>query len=241
MSNQHRFSLQALAAIVRELDDKLTDLNRAELAEHHEHLVWLATGASILADLAIEQANSTPTPKPTPANDDAPKATCRVGDLMRPDSLSHETPEHIKGVLLRQAAEKPVCEVVQFDCWTNGSLDLCEPDDDGDAVMCGRDHELLRSLSPHMPVRALIHPDCDQAEAARALRKIADDVESMESWQSREDAAALRRELQDAWEGEITLKEKGPTIRPAPDTWLARRLKQEAARSAAGASKEGAQ
>ena len=58
MSNQRCYSLQALAAIVRELDDKLTDLNRSQLAEHHEHLVWLATGASLLADLATEQAEA---------------------------------------------------------------------------------------------------------------------------------------------------------------------------------------
>lgn len=78
MSNQRCYSLQALAAIVRELDDKLTDLNRSQLAEHHEHLVWLATGASLLADLAIEQAEANdlidgppPAPEPVPRNPSA--------------------------------------------------------------------------------------------------------------------------------------------------------------------------
>lgn len=55
--NQRRYLPQALGAIVRELDDKLTDLSCSELAEHHDHLTWLTTGAVILADLLIEHAD----------------------------------------------------------------------------------------------------------------------------------------------------------------------------------------
>lgn len=56
MRNQRHYALQALAAVVHELDDKLTDLSRDQIAEQHNHLVWLTTAASLLADLAVEQA-----------------------------------------------------------------------------------------------------------------------------------------------------------------------------------------
>ena len=56
MRNQRHYALQALAAVVHELDDKLTDLSGDQLAEQHNHLVWLATAASLLADLVVEQA-----------------------------------------------------------------------------------------------------------------------------------------------------------------------------------------
>ena len=151
MSNQHRFSLQALAAIVRELDDKLTDLNRAELADHHEHLVWLATGASILADLAIEQANSTPDPKGEPEPCAWP--------------IFASTPKNLTVI-----DGRPVRQFVAIECRLG---------DDGDEFWSSRHYEPTAALvADEYPARITIDPIADRDTVVRLLRKAAEEVAS---------------------------------------------------------------
>ncbi|WP_157726426.1 hypothetical protein [Imhoffiella purpurea] len=59
MMDQHCHATQALAAVVRELDDRLTNTPSDGLAAQHNHLTWLSTAASILADIAVEQVGRT--------------------------------------------------------------------------------------------------------------------------------------------------------------------------------------
>lgn len=160
MIEQRRYALDACRAVISELDSRLSECSLT--GENRDHAVWLVTGAAILADVAVEWRDSepTPTPKPEPVPETKPDH----------EAMRRRVLDNIKRGILRDAAEKPVVEVCQFDYWVNG-----------DAITTGTRYELLRSLSPDMPVRALVHPDCERSEVARILRKIADDIESMKS------------------------------------------------------------
>jgi hypothetical protein len=88
------------------------------------------------------------------------------------------TNSHTKLKLLEKYASKPVTTFMQTDCFVDNppSGVALRGDADGDAVMTGSTQELMSTCPP---VRILIptSPMPDRQQAARLLRKIADELE----------------------------------------------------------------
>jgi len=92
--------------------------------------------------------------------------------------------------LLRSAADKPVCRVLQLDGFTGISRhdDVMHPDADGDAIMFGMVDELRRS-GPELPVRVHVHADADAADVLRVFDKLRDSIESALEFRDAQNAA----------------------------------------------------
>ena len=55
--SEGRFALDSLRAVLRELDNRLSEETKPT-PEEHDHHVWLSTACLILADAAIEHRDS---------------------------------------------------------------------------------------------------------------------------------------------------------------------------------------
>jgi hypothetical protein len=79
--------------------------------------------------------------------------------------------------LVAAYAQKPVCRLLQLDGFTGAQGDcVIRGDEDGDGIMFGVTHELMRSPGRDMPVRLLIHEDADCEDVRRLLAKMLDGV-----------------------------------------------------------------
>ena len=79
----------------------------------------------------------------------------------------------VAAAVLRDAASKPVKQLVQIDGHRPTGYDsVVRPDDDGDCLMSSSTRELSRSLGLDMPVRVLVHPGAQKADVVRLLDKI---------------------------------------------------------------------
>ena len=83
-----------------------------------------------------------------------------------------------KQELLDHYAAKPVQRFVQVDGFVDTKGDpVVTGDEDGDCLMTGVRHELMRSPGRGMPLRVLIHEDAELEDVRRLLTKILENVD----------------------------------------------------------------
>jgi hypothetical protein len=93
--------------------------------------------------------------------------------------------EKIKGILLKNYAEKDLHRFTQFDGWRDRSPydSVMRPDEDGDVLCRGSTME-LRNSPEELAVRVFVHEGTSHGDALRLLKKIlgwmASDEQSIE-------------------------------------------------------------